>query len=104
LGGWYFGQRNQDHAGVDTLEGADQSRDSEGNDEQARRDPKPFPADPFLEAAPQRSQQSVHSSSRQGGYRLQAFSSNRGKRLPIAPSTMIHKAKTPRCAVLDKSG
>ena len=102
--GRYFGQRNQDHAGVDALEGTDQSRDCEGNDKQARQDAEAFPADPFREATPQRSQQSVHSSSRQGGYKLQAFSSDRGGRPPIAPPAMIHKAKTPRCAVLDKAG
>jgi hypothetical protein len=30
--------------------------------------PEAFPADPILEAGPQRSQQSVHSSLRRGGY------------------------------------
>src|SRR5439155_21398188 len=86
------------------LEGADQSRDCESNDKEACRDPEPFPADPVLKAPPQPSQQSVHSSSRQGGDKLQAFSSDRGKRRPIAPHPMIHKAKTRRCAVLDKAG
>src|SRR5882757_5486598 len=74
VAGRYFRQRSQDHAGIDALEGTDQRRDREGDDEQARRDPEPFPADPFLEATPKRGQWSVHSSSRQGGNRLEAFS------------------------------
>src|SRR5260370_40185087 len=63
----YFGQRGQDHAGIDTAEGADQGRDRKSDDENARRDSEPFPADPFLEATPKRGQQTVHSSSRRGG-------------------------------------
>ena len=63
------GQRGQDHAGVDALQGADQGRDRKGDDKEARRDSQPFPADPSLEATPERGQQSVHSSSRQGGNR-----------------------------------
>ncbi len=65
--GRYLRQRNQDHAGVDALEGTDQRRDREGDDEKARGDPEPFPADPFFETTPKRGQQSVHSSSRRGG-------------------------------------
>jgi hypothetical protein len=56
VAGPYLRQRSQDHAGIDALEGADQRRDREGDDEQARRDPEPFPADPFLEATPERAQ------------------------------------------------
>ncbi len=61
-----IGQRGQDHAGIDALEGTDQRRDREGDDEETGGDSKPFPADPFLEATPQRGQQSMHSSSRRG--------------------------------------
>jgi hypothetical protein len=68
----YFRQRNQDHAGVDAPEGADQRRDRKGDDEEARGNSEPFPTNPFLEATPERGQQSVHSSSRQGGNKLQA--------------------------------
>jgi hypothetical protein len=64
---WQFGQRGQDNAGVDALEGADQRRDRESDNDKARSDSEPFPADPFLEATPQRGQQSMHSSSRWGG-------------------------------------
>ena len=65
-------QRRQDYAGVDALEGADQGRDRKDDDEEARGDSKPLPADPFLEATPQRGQQSMHSSSRRGGIKVQS--------------------------------
>jgi hypothetical protein len=61
-----FGQCSQDDAGVDTLEGPHQCGDCEGNDEDARGNSEPSPANPSLEAALQRGQQSVHSSSRRG--------------------------------------
>src|ERR1700737_4259178 len=80
----YFGQRGQDHAGIDTPEGADQGRDRKSDDEETRRDSEPFPADPFLEATPKRGQQSVHSSSRRGGN--EALPTRlMGWRWPIAP-------------------
>jgi hypothetical protein len=68
-----FRQRGQDYAGIDALEGADQRRDRESDNDKARSDPEPFPADPFLEATPQRGQQSMHSSSRRGGNKWQPF-------------------------------
>ena len=97
-------QRHQDHAGIDTLEGADQRGDGEGDDEEARGDSEPFPADPFLEATPQRGQQSMHSSSRRGGNQLRSLlAAIDDSRCAIARSAKTHKAKTPRCAVLDKA-
>jgi hypothetical protein len=48
----------------------DQRRDRKGDDDQARDNPKPFPADPFLETTPERGQPSIHSSSRQGDNQL----------------------------------
>ena len=81
--GGYFGQRDQHHAGIDALEGADQRRDRKGDDDEARGDPEPFPADPFLEATPERGQQSIHSSSRQGGNELRPLEAIVGK-WPIA--------------------
>jgi hypothetical protein len=81
----YLRQRSQDHAGIDAPEGTDQRRDREGDNEEARRDSQPFPADPFLEATPQRGQQSVHSSSRQGAISCKPNSKAiDGKRRPIA--------------------
>ena len=62
----YFRHRSQDHAGIDALQRAHQRRDGKDDDENARGDSEPFPADPFREAAPQRGQQPMHSSSRQG--------------------------------------
>jgi hypothetical protein len=43
-----------------------QGRNRESDNEEAYGDPQPLPADPFLEATPQRGQQPMHSSSRQG--------------------------------------
>src|ERR1019366_10822878 len=94
----------QDHAGIDALEGTDQRRDREGDNEEARSDPEPFPADPSLEATPKRGQQSVHSSSRQGGNKLEAIlKRSMEKQRPIAPYAKTHRAKTSRCAVLDNA-
>ncbi|MGY4420352.1 hypothetical protein ACVWY2_002777 [Bradyrhizobium sp. JR6.1] len=62
------GQRGEDDTGVDALQGVDQRRDRERDDEHARSDPEPFPADLFLEATPKRGQQPKHSSSRQGQF------------------------------------
>lgn len=102
--GRYFRQRGQDHPGIDAMEGADQGRDRKADDEEARRDSEPFPADPSLEATPKRGQQSVHSSSRQGGNKLKALPTRlMGKRRPIAPHVKTHRAKTFRCAVLDNA-
>ena len=64
-------QRNQDHADVDALQGAYQRGDRDADDKQARGDSEPFPADPFVKATLQRGQHSMHSSSRQGGSRLE---------------------------------
>ena len=64
LGGRLFRQRDQDNTGVDAFKGVDKSCDRESDDDEARNDTKPFPADPFLEAALQRGQQPLHSSSR----------------------------------------
>ncbi|MGX1165268.1 hypothetical protein AB7M16_001534 [Bradyrhizobium sp. USDA 372] len=61
-----LGQRGQDDPGIDALEGPHQRGDREGDDEDARGNSEPSPADPSLEAAFQRGQQSVHSSSRRG--------------------------------------
>ena len=60
-------QRSQDDPGIDAPQRAQQRRNREGDDEEAYGNPQPLPADPFLEATPQRGQQSMHSSSRQGG-------------------------------------
>ena len=62
-----LGQRGEDDVVVDTLQGADQRRDRKADDQDARDDADPFPADISLEATPQRAQQSMHSSSRRGG-------------------------------------
>src|SRR4051812_29031998 len=67
LAGRLFGQRHQNDGGVHALEGVHQRGDGEGDDEEARGDSEPFPADPLLEATPQRGQLSMHSSSRWGG-------------------------------------
>src|SRR5262249_830994 len=61
---WDFRQRGEDDTGVDALEGSNQRGDREGDYHDARGNPEPSPADPSLEAALQRGQQSVHSSSR----------------------------------------
>ncbi|MGY3290498.1 hypothetical protein ACVWWP_003565 [Bradyrhizobium sp. LM3.6] len=61
-----LGQRGQDDPGIDALEGPHQRGDGESDDEDARRNAEASPADPSREAAFQRGQQSVHSSSRQG--------------------------------------
>ncbi|MGY4350620.1 hypothetical protein ACVWXM_007113 [Bradyrhizobium sp. GM7.3] len=61
-----LGQRGQDDPGVDALERPHQRGDRERDDEDARRNAESPPADPSLEAALQRGQQSVHSSSRRG--------------------------------------
>ncbi len=58
------GERGQDDAGIDALEGAHQRGDREGDDHDACGNPEASPADPSLEAAFQRGQLSVHSSSR----------------------------------------
>jgi hypothetical protein len=63
----YIRQRRQNHAGIDALEGADQCRDRKDDNEKTSGDTEPLPANPFLEATPQRGQQSMHSSSRRGG-------------------------------------
>src|SRR5579859_5276477 len=74
-----------------------------GDDQQARRNPQPLPTDPFLEAALERGQKSLHSSSRQGDMLQSPFniSIERGGR--SFPISKFHKAKTPRCAVLDNA-
>ena len=99
----YFGQRRQDHAGIDALEGADQRRDREGDDQEARGDPEPSPADPFLEATPERGQQSMHSSSRQGGNMLQASSKQSSATPPIVPERKPIRQKHPVVQSLDNA-
>ncbi len=74
VGGRDLRQGRQDHPGIDPLEGANHGGDGEGDDDEARGDSEPFPADPFLEATPQRGQQSMHSSSRRGGKGKSGFS------------------------------
>src|SRR5262249_12893542 len=61
-------------------------------------DPQPLPTDPFLETTRQRGQQSVHSSSRQGGRAF--FGPNLSLRRGGAPSPQVLSAKKPCCAAL----
>ena len=106
-----FGQRHQDHAGIDALEGADQGRDRKGDDEKARSDPEPFPADPFLEATPERGQQSMHSSSRQGRQQMRPskrLAAGGGPSLhmrrPIRQKRPVVQSLTTPASALDRSG
>ncbi|MGY4357999.1 hypothetical protein ACVW0J_004492 [Bradyrhizobium sp. i1.7.7] len=77
-----LGQRGQDDAGIDVLEGARKRGDREGDDEDARSNTEPSPADPSLEAALQRGQQSVHSSSRRGARPIGQTLAGRVRSLP----------------------
>jgi hypothetical protein len=60
-------QRRQDDAAIDALQGPNQRGDGKDDDENARSDAEPLPADLFLEATLERGQQPMHSSSRRGG-------------------------------------
>jgi hypothetical protein len=93
-------QRCQDDAGVDALQRPDQDRDRKGDDQQARNDSEPFPADLFLEATPERGQQPMHSSSRRDGNISETRHGDGGRR-SNAPCAKTHTAKPGRCAVLD---
>jgi hypothetical protein len=77
-------------------------RNRERNDEDAQGNAEPLPADLVLEAALERGQQSIHSSSRRGRQR-KGPSRDDGQR-QIKPLAKTHKAKTGPCAVLDKPG
>ncbi|MFK4710882.1 hypothetical protein ABIF56_001584 [Bradyrhizobium elkanii] len=61
------GERGENDAGIDALQGVNKRRDRERDDQHTRGDPEPFPADLFLETTPKRGQQPKHSSSRRGG-------------------------------------
>ena len=50
------GQRYQHDAGIDAFQRADEGRDRKGDDDEAGGNSHPFPANPFLEATPQRGQ------------------------------------------------
>src|SRR5262252_5709259 len=98
---WDFGQRGQDHTGIDALQRKDQGPDRKGNNQETCRDPESFPADPFLETTRQRGQQALHSSSRQGRQVLRWLirAVDRKRQSPLIPE--FHKAKRLCCAVLD---
>jgi hypothetical protein len=65
----------------------------ESDDQKACDDTQPFPAQPFLETAPQRGQHSMHSSSRRGGNALKA---DRGENTQTAAKLLIIRAKSIR--------
>src|ERR1700729_3808279 len=92
-------------------EGTDRGVNTKGTEEEACATPEPFPADPFLEATPERGQQSMHSSSRQGGDKLRAQRSDRrltGRRFicerPIRQKRPGVQSLTTRASALDRGG
>jgi hypothetical protein len=89
----YVLQRGQDRAGVDALQRADQRRDRKGNNEEACSDPKSLPADPFIETAPERGEQSLHSSSRQGIRTLEARRNHRKPRRSLRTNYLKQKRR-----------